>query len=78
MAELTEEQIKKAQKQKHCPFCGGQDFFATYELAGRNFWFKDDKIGWGERDTDGIQTAECNTCGEEIPKEIWEKWNLEK
>ncbi|GAH34877.1 unnamed protein product [marine sediment metagenome] len=78
MAELTEEQIKMAKVWKHCPFCKGHDFFATFELAGRDFRANvRDGIIWAKRNEEGIQAVECLICKKEIPKEIWEKWGLE-
>jgi len=79
MAELTKKQIEKAMSWKCCPFCQGQDFCATFEHAERNFWIEvRDGVVWEKRDKDIIETVKCNICGEEIPKEIWEKWGLEK
>ena len=79
MVELTEERIKMARVWKRCPFCKGHKFFATFELAGRDFHIETrDGIIWTKRNEDGIQCVECNTCKKEIPKEIWEKWGLER
>jgi len=79
MAELTEEQIKMAKVWKHCPFCKGHNFSATFELAGRDFWIGvKDGVIWGKGDEQGIGTVECSICHKEIPKEIWEKWGLER
>lgn len=78
--ELSEKDIKEAKEKKRCPFCKckhfqGNDFLATFDLAGQYFWF-DEKgnIEWGERNRDNIETVECNVCGEEIPSEIWKEW----
>jgi len=74
MAELTKEQIEEAKKQKHCPFCKGQDFRATFGLYGRNFWIENGKIKLGEREEEEIEVVQCNICLEEIPGEIWREW----
>lgn len=75
----TKEQLKEAQRWKHCPFCKGQDFRVTFEPAGRDFWIEvRDRVVWEKRDKDTIETVRCNICGEEIPKEVWKKhWGLE-
>lgn len=77
--EPTKKEIKEAQKGKHCPFCKGQDFHATFELAERNFWADaTNSLVWDKRGKDIIETVTCHICGEEIPKEVWEKhWGLE-
>jgi len=76
--ELTKKQIRKAIKEKHCPFCEGKDFHVTFDLAGQGFHIlPDGRIAWGEKDNDNIETVECEICGKEIPREIWEKWKLE-
>ncbi|GAH34881.1 unnamed protein product [marine sediment metagenome] len=76
MAELTKKQIKKAQKEKHCPFCEGQDFRATFDLSGRDFWVENGKIKLGEREEEEIEVVQCNICLEEVPDEVWGKWNI--
>ena len=79
MSKPTEIEIKKAQQWKHCPFCKGRDFRATFELAERGFWIgARDGVVWEKRDKDTIETVECQICGEEIPEEVWKKhWGLE-
>lgn len=73
--ELSEKDIKEAKEKKHCPFCGGVDFHATFDLAGQGFCFDEkDNIEWGEKDRDNIEVVECNICGEEILSEIWKEW----
>lgn len=76
MAELTKEQIEEAKKQKHCPYCKGNDFRATYDLTGRNFWIEDGKIKFDEREEGKIFCVQCNTCLEEISDEIWGEWEI--
>ena len=76
MVKPTEEQIKEAQKQKHCPYCKGQDFRATFDLSGRHFWVEDDKIKFDEREEEKILCIQCNICLEEIPNEVWGKWKM--
>ncbi|MBA7601145.1 hypothetical protein ES703_08212 [subsurface metagenome] len=77
--ELTKEQIRKAIKEKRCPFCEERDFHATFDLGGQDFHIlTDGRIAWGEKDDDNIEIVECEMCKEEIPKEIWEKWKLEE
>jgi len=79
MPEPTKIEIKKAQQWKHCPFCKGRDFHATFGHAERNFWIgARDGVIWEKRDKDIIETVICNICGEEIPEEVWKKyWGLE-
>jgi len=75
---LTKEQIKRAIEEKQCPYCEGKDFHDTFDLAGQDFHIlPDGHIAWGKKDYDNILIVECEICGEEIPKEIWEKWKLE-
>ncbi len=78
MAELTKEQIEEAKKQKHCPFCQGNDFRATYDLTGRNFWIENGKIEFDEREKGKIFCVQCNACLEEIPEEVWSEWGIEQ
>ncbi len=79
MREPTKKEIKVAQQWKHCPFCKGRDFCATFKYAERGFWIgARDGVVWAEREKDAIETVKCNICGEEVPKEVWKKyWGLE-
>ena len=70
------EQIKEAKKQKHCPYCKGQDFNITFESSERGFCFRNDEIEWGEKDKENIKVIQCNICLEEIPIEVWIEWKI--
>lgn len=77
--ELTKKQIRKAIKEKRCPFCEERDFLATFDIAGQGFHILvDGRIAWGEKDDDNIEIVECEACEEEIPEEIWGEWKLEE
>jgi len=79
MAEPTKEEIKKAIKEKHCPYCKGEDFVAVFEIFEKDFVFnKDGETDWGNTGEQEIRYVECHICGEEVPEEVWSEWGIKE
>ena len=74
---LTKEEIQEAIEKKICPYCKDEykSFWVNCQAFQELCFDEKGNVEWGDTESADIpDSINCKECGEEIPKEIWEKW----
>ena len=74
--ELSQRSIKAAILNRHCPHCKRRAFLAM-RVVVQDLFFSGKTAWWGLIHSSAKpQKVTCEHCGFEIPKQVWENWEI--